>query len=275
MRSASAMLIGKAWARPAFLGPRRKHSWRRCLLISLALPSVLVALIRPSVGQETPHREFSANVLMRMGTEKSGSGARVYVKEDNVYLDFPDLAHGRHIPVWFLSDGVVVSVKEAWSDEDSNDEAFNPGPSDPFSSGDPFSVGFFLRFRPTNPNRLCEELRSYYIEFMQGGGRLRNEDLKNLQKPDNFRCEQTGHEMVTVRDCRTYRLASGLSEYWITISFDPKLTAILQVQWNPPQGLILRLDAIKEGPQPSSLFVPPPDHIVVVDPKKPGHVARE
>ncbi len=232
--------------------------WRQFYRISLAFLLLAEAgLIGISVGQEVPHREFSANVLLRMGTEKSGVGARIYVKEGDLYLDYPDLVHRRPIPFWFLSNGLVASVKAA------RDEEFNPGPADPLL------IGFLLRFRPANPDHFCEEFRIHYIERMKaeadelGGGKLSRldlQELKNLEK--NFTCEQTDHEIVANRDCRTYRFA-GIEEYWTTIAFDPKLGAILQVEMNPPQGLVVRLDAVQEKPQPAALFVPPPDHIVL------------
>ena len=100
---------------------------RNCM-ICLSLFLLSVVLFSSSAAQEmAPHREFSANVLMRMGTEKSGIGARIKVKQDNLYLDYPDLVHHRHIPFWFLSNGLVASVKEA------TDEDFNPGPGGPLS----------------------------------------------------------------------------------------------------------------------------------------------
>lgn len=143
----------------------------------LSLFLLSVVLFSSSAAQEmAPHREFSANVLMRMGTEKSGIGARIQLKQDNLYLDYPDLVHHRHIPFWFLSNGLVASVKEA------TDEDFNPGP------GGPLFLGIFLRFRPANPDRFCEEFRPYFIEFMKASaGELSDEDLTRLQNPEQLR----------------------------------------------------------------------------------------
>jgi hypothetical protein len=242
-----------------FLGRAWRRSLKRSCVICLSLFLLSVVLFSSSAAQEgVPHREFSANVLMRMRTEQSGIGARIQVKQDNLHLDYPDLVHHRQIPFWFLSNGLVASVKEA------TDEDFNPGP------GGPLFLGVFLRFRPANPDRFCEEFRPYFIEFMKASaGELSDEDLARLQNPENFACEQTGREIVALRDCRTYRFAGfGMEEYWTSVAFDPKLTTILQIELNPPQGLILKLDAIKEGPQPSSLFIPPRDHIVVINLKK-------
>jgi hypothetical protein len=244
--------LGCAW---------RLSSTRYCV-VCLGLFLLSVVLFSSSAAQEAvPHREFSANVLMRMGAEKSGIGARLYVKQDDLRLDFPDLAHRGQIPFWFLSDGVVASVKAA------SDEDFNPG-------GGPLFVGIFLRFRPMNPDRFCEEFRPYFIEFMRASaGELSDEDLEKLQNPQNFACEQTGQEIVALRDCRTYRFAGvGMEEYWTSVSFDPKLATILQIKLNPPRGMMLQLDAIKEEPQPSSLFIPPPDHVVVIDLKNLAHI---
>ncbi len=257
MRELTEMPIRERRLRSVFFGPQRKHSWRRLYLISLAFFLAGAGLIATLVGQEVSHREFSANVLLRMGTEKSGIGARIYVKEGDLYLDYPDLVHRRRVPFWFLSNGLVVSVKAA------RDEEFNPGPADPLL------IGFLLQFHPANPDHFCEEFRVHYIERVKveaaelSGGKLSDLDLqglKNLEK--NFACEQTHHEIVANRDCRSYRFAA-IEEYWTKVAFDPKLGAILQVEMNPPRGLVVHLDAVKEEPQPAALFVPPPDDIVL------------
>jgi len=237
---------------------------RKIYLCLLVLGTVLLGSSAAQVSQ--PDREFSAKVLMRMAKEKSGVGARVYVKQGDVYLDFPDLVNKRHIPFWFLSNGVVASVKAA------TDENFNPGPTNPLVAG------IFLRFHPTNADRFCQEFRSYSLAIMkaQPDG-LSDEALRNLQKPESFPCEQTGHESVAGRDCATFRVAGFIlgQEEWMTISLDPKLATILQVRVSPPQGLIVLLDAIEEGPQSADLFVLPPDHVTLLDPNKPAGVAPE
>ena len=230
---------------------RRTRGCIGCLAILLSLSSSQDA---------APQREFSAHLLMRMGTEKSGVGVQVHVKQDSVYLDYPDLVHHGRIPFWFLSNGVVASVKAA------TDKDFNPGPADPLLAGE------LLRFRPRNPDHFCEEFRAYSIGMMKVIGEgVDDETRKNLQNPDNYPCEQTGQETVAQRECRTYR-AVGFPQYWMTISFDPKLATIVRAQINPPQGLILLLDGIKEEPQPASLFVPAADHVVLIDPNKPDPV---
>ena len=214
----------------------------------------------PTIAREDDsRREFSADVLIRMGAGPAGNegiGARVHVREGDLYLDFPDLAHHGHIPFWFLSNGVVASVKAA------TDENFDPGP------GGPLFVGTLLRFRPVNRDHFCEEFRSYYVEALEAGARESGDEeelkvLDGLRKPENFPCEETGRELVAQRQCRVYRVGA-ISESWTFISFDPKLAAITQVRVNPPQGLILRLETIQEKPQSISLFTPPPDRIVLV-----------
>lgn len=215
-------------------------------------------LIPATAPENAWRREFSADVLIRMGAGPAGNegiGARVYVREGDLYLDFPDMAHHGHIPFWFLSNGVVASVKAA------TDENFDPGP------GGPLFVGTLLRFRPVNPDHFCEEFRSYYVEALEAGARESGDEeelkiLERLRKPENFPCEETGREMVAQRECRIYRVGV-VSESWTFISFDPKLATILQVRVNPPQGLILRLETIQEKPQPISLFTPPPDCVVL------------
>lgn len=223
------------------------------------------SLLAMWAGQDAaPQREFSAHLLMRMGTEKSGVGAQLHVKQDNLYLDFPDLARKSRIPFWFLSNGVVASVKAAI------DEDFNPGPTNPLTAG------LLLRFHGTSPDHFCEEFRSYSIQTLKASDEgLTVDAVQRLQKPENFPCEQTGRETVAGRDCVTYRVAAyilGLED-WMTISFDPKLGTIVDVQVNPPQGLILRLDSIREEPQSPSLFVLPPEHVVLIDLSKPAGAA--
>lgn len=240
----------------------RKSSFPPSTPLRVAVVLLFVFIAVPlglSAGQDAaPPREFSAHLLMRMSKEKSGVGAQLYVKQDNLYIDYPDLVNKRRIPFWFLSSGVVAAGKAA------SDESFNPGPANPLAAG------VLLRFRPTDAGHFCEEFRSCSIKILEQGGDLSDTALQNVQKPENFPCEQTGHETVAGRDCLTYRVAAfilGL-EGWMTIAFDPKLAAILHVEINPPQGLILLLDTIQEGPQPDSLFVPAPDHVVLVDLKK-------
>ena len=223
------------------------------------------SLVAVSAGQDAiPQREFSAHLLMRMGTEKSGVGAQIHVKQDNLYLDFPDLARHGRIPFWFLSNGVVASVKAA------TDEDFNPGPTNPLAAG------LLLRFHATSPDHFCEEFRAYSIQTLRASEEgLTVDAVQRLQKSENFPCEQTGRKTVAGRDCVTYRAAAfilGLED-WMTMSFDPKLGTITEVQVNPPQGLILRLDSIKEEPQPSSLFVLPPEHVVMIELSKPAAAA--
>ena len=237
-------------------------------LFSVAIVGSLLgtaSLLAVSTGQDAAlQREFSARLLMRMGTGKSGVGAQLHVKQDNLYLDFPDLVRKSHIPFWFLSNGVVASVKAA------TDEDFNPGPTNPLTAG------LLLRFHATSSDHFCEEFRSYSIQTLKASDEgLTVDAFQRLQKPENFPCELTGRETVAGRDCVTYRAAAfilGLED-WMTISFDPKLGTILGVQVNPPQGLILRLDSIKEESQPSSLFVLPPEHVVLIDLSKPAAAA--
>lgn len=245
------MLLSPAYARRPS-SPRSGQHWVAVLLF-FGLITVLPGL--SAEEDVVPRREFSAHLLMRMSKEKSGVGAQLYVKQDNLYIDYPDLVNKRRIPFWFLSNGQVATVKAA------QDESFNPGPANPMVAG------MLLRFHSTDADHFCEEFRSYSIKIMKAGGELGEEDLRNLQNPKNFPCEQTGHETVAGRDCFTYRAAAFIvgAEGWMTLSFDPKLAAILHIEINPPQGLILLLDTIKEGPQPASLFVPAPDHVVLMD----------
>jgi hypothetical protein len=170
MRDLAEMLIRKHWARSAFWGSRRKQSLRRFFLISLAFPLAWVALIRASVGQEAPHREFSAIVLVRETGTTAGYGARVYVKQDALYLDLPDLAQGRRIPFWFLSDGTLATVKEALVHEPSLE----------------MPLVFMLHFRPTHPDRFCEEFRAYYVAFEKLRDDLSGEELQKLQHPQKL-----------------------------------------------------------------------------------------
>lgn len=223
------------------------------------------ALLALSAGQDAvPQREFSAHLLMRMGTEKSGVGAQIHVKQDNLYLNFPDLARHGRIPFWFLSSGVVASVKAA------TDEDFNPGPTNPLAAG------HLLRFHATSPDHFCEEFRTYSIQTLRASEEgLTVDAVQRLQKSENFPCELTGRETVAGRDCVTYRAAAFIMglEDWMTMSFDPKLGTMIKVQVNPPQGLIVLLDSIKEEPQSSSLFVLPPEHVVLIDLSKPAVAA--
>ena len=224
---------------------------------------VLIAVLPGSLaGQDAPrHREFSAVVLMREATQNSGFGVRVNVKDANVYVDLVD-GKGRHVPFWFLTDGLTASAKEypvlaqEWEDAGS-------GPS-----MDPFTVGLMLRFHPAHADRFCEELRSYTIEVVKA---FSEGSLENPWSSQEFPCEYTGRETVAGRNCPTYRVPADfmrIGENWTTVSFDPQLATILQVHISPPKGWILRLEAIKEGPQPASLFVLPPDHVVITGPKK-------
>lgn len=59
----------------------RQHSCMRAWAVFLGLVFG-AALLGSSAAQEaSPRRESCANVLMRMGSETSGIGARVYVKQ--------------------------------------------------------------------------------------------------------------------------------------------------------------------------------------------------
>jgi hypothetical protein len=245
MQRVSGALVWKTCVRSACLRPRCGHAVGRCLLISLAFPLVWVSLITPSVGQEAPHREFSANVLVRERGATSGYGARVYVKQDDLYLDLPDLGGGRHIPFWFLSDGTLDTVKEASIHEPSLE----------------MPLVFVLHFRSTHADRFCEEFRAYYTEFEKFRDDLGEEDVKKLQHPQSFSCEPKGYEVVAERRCRTYRFV-GIEEDVTNICFDPTLATIIEA--NSLSDLWIRLDRIEEKPQPQSLFIPPPDHIVMV-----------
>lgn len=245
------------------LRPTTRHSSAVQFLCVLGIMGFAATLIAQDSAR---NREFSANVLMRMGNKQPGIGARIHVRNDNLYLDYPDLDNHRRVPFWFLGNGLVATVKEA------SDEEFNPGPANPFF------VGFLLRFHPANPDRFCEEFGRHYLEMVRASDEEQSDEVrKELEKPGNFVCEPTGHEIVAQRDCRTFRFVGVgvLSESWTTISFDPKLAAILQIQVNPPNGLSVRLDDIQEAPQLDSLFVPTPGYVVVVDLQKPAASPRK
>lgn len=227
----------------------------------LALIVLIAVLPGSSAGQDAPrHREFSAYVLQREATQNSGFGVRVNVKDANAYVNLVD-GKGRHVPFWFRSNGVIASAKEypalaqEWEDAGS-------GPSVNW-----FAVGLMLPFHPAHPDRFCEELRSYTIEVLKAF----DEGSHEAWSLEEFPCEYTGRETVAGRNCPTYRVPGDfvtMGENRATVSFDPQLATILQVHISPPAGVILRLDAIKEGPQPDSLFVLPPDHVVIAGPKK-------
>ena len=150
---------------------------------------------------------------------------------------------------------------------------FSPG------AANPLLVGTLLRFRSTNPDRFCEEFRPYYIEVLKASaGELDDKDLKileSLQNPENFPCEQTGHEIVAQRDCRILPICCTFGILDVSYLSILRWPRSYKVRINPPQGLVLRLDAIKVEPQPSSLFIPLPDHIVLARLKKRGRVPPE
>jgi hypothetical protein len=243
-------------------------SWNR----SMALISPFLVFVELAIGyprQAIPRslreaatvaahgREFSAHLIMGMGVEKERLDVPVYIKQDQLYMNFPGPENKPRVPFWFLSNGTVDSVKAV------NGPDFNPGPLNPILAG------FLLLFRPTSAENFCKEFRSYYLAMMNAtGARLSDATMKSLEDSRHFPCERTGHEFFAQRDCVIYRF-SAMTEYWTLIDFDPKLEVILQVQYNPPQGLILRLANIKEGPQRDSLFVPPPGRLVFVTLTKP------
>ena len=225
------------------------------VILQLAIGGLTSAAPRSpqkSATEPVHSREFSAHLTMGMAVEKERLDVPIYIKQDQLYMDFPGPENKPRIPFWFLSNGTVDSVKAV------KDPDFDPGPANPILAG------FLLLFRPTNAENFCQEFRPYYLAMMNAtGARLSDARMKSLEDAQNFPCEQTGHEVFAQRDCTTYRF-SAMAEYWTLIDFDPKLGAILQVQYNPSQGLILRLDNIKEGPQPGSLFVPSPAYVVFV-----------
>lgn len=256
-------LISKGLFQLRHLRPTTRHFSSVRFLRALSMMGFAATLIAQNAAR---HREFSANLLMRMGTKQPGIGARMHVKEDNLYLEYPNLDNHRRIPFWFLGNGLVATVKEGV------DEEFNPGPANPFV------VGFLLRFRPTSPDRFCEEFSRHYIEMVKASDDQPSDEVrKEVENPGNVACEPTGQETVAQRACRSFRFAGVgvLSESWTTISFDPKLAAILQIRVNPPNGLSVRLDDIQEAPQLDSLFVPSPGYVVVVDLKKPAASPRK
>src|SRR5215469_12040302 len=144
------MLLSPAHSRKPS-SSRSTRLWPAVVLL-FALISVPAGL---SAAQDiAPSREFSAHLLMRMSKEKSGVGAQLHVKQDDLYIDYPDLVNKRRIPFWFLSNGQVATVKAA------QDESFNPGPANPMVAG------MLLRFHPTDADHFCEEFRSYSIKIM-------------------------------------------------------------------------------------------------------------
>jgi hypothetical protein len=204
-------------------------------------------------------REFSGHLIMGLAVEKERLDVPVYIKHDQLYMDFPGPKNKPRIPFWFLSNGAVDSVKAV------KDPDFNPGPANPILAG------FLLLFRPTSDDHFCQEFRPYYLAMMNAtGAGLSDAQMKALEDAQHFPCEQTGRETFSERECVTYRF-SAMTEYWTLIDYDPKLAEILRVQYNPPQGLILQLDDIKESPQSNRLFVPSTGHIVFVSLKKPGN----
>ncbi len=191
-------------------------------------PFCILAAALIASGAPASASEFSADIvsLDSDGVATPASG-RIYVSNDRVRIEAPDIADG-----FFIVDG-------------SKDEAFFIRPDQKLFMNARQSSALTQILVPLDPEDPCPKWRA----MAASAGMLEHDS--------QWRCDRIGEEKILGRATVAYSVASSVRAQRI-VWIDPEIKFAIKGLTQDAGGV--HIDNMQEGPQPASLFEIPADY---------------